>query len=135
MNYNFWCSKGLCTPHHTTHHQAKYMIPRHPDLRAAHRAAKIQRPKLKLHGVWAFGYTLRIAVLEETSYHGSSLVQELVALTIEDCISICRSQNRAPPDTLVICGDNTVKELKNSFNLIFAASMVLHHKFKPLTYI
>lgn len=111
--------------------EAKYMVPRHPDLRAAHRAAKIQRPKLKLHGVWAFGYCLRIAVLEENSFHGSSLVQELLALTIEDVMNICRRQHRAPPDTLVVCGDNTVNELKNTYNLVFAASMVLHHKFRP----
>ena len=54
--------------------QAKYMIPRDPGLQTAYRAAKLQRPKFKIHGVRAFGFVLRPAVLEERTYHGSALV-------------------------------------------------------------
>lgn len=112
--------------------QAKYHIPRSPELRTAHRMAKIQRPKLKLHACWAFGHVLRIAVIEEDSFAGSSMIQELIAVTIEDVMQECQRKGVASPDTLVVSGDNTVKELKNSFNLVFAAALVLHKKFKFL---
>lgn len=55
------------------HPEAKYMVPRDPSLRTAYRTAKFQRPRLKVHGVWAFGYVLHIGVLDETSHHDSSL--------------------------------------------------------------
>ena len=58
------------------------------------------------------------------------MIQELLALTIEDVISECQRKGAPAPDTLVVCGDNTVKELKNSYNLTFAASLILHRKFK-----
>ena len=112
--------------------QAKYQIPRDPELRTAHRLAKGQRPKLKLHACWAYGHVLRVAILEETSYAGSSMIQELIALTVEDIMQECSLKGVSPPDTLVLCGDNTVKELKNSYNLTFCASLALHQKFRPI---
>ena len=110
--------------------EAKYQIPRDVTLKTAYRASKIQRSKIKIHGVWAFGYVLRIAILEETTSHGSSLVHELLSLAMEDVVAVCRERSVAPPDTLVICGDNTVKELKNTVCLSYAAQLVLHQKLK-----
>ena len=110
--------------------EAKYQIPRDVTLKTAYRASKIQRSKIKIHGVWAFGYVLRIAILEETTSHGSSLVHELLSLAMEDVVAVCRERSVAPPDTLVICGDNTVKELKNTVCLSYAAQLVLRQKLK-----
>ena len=102
------------------------MIPRDPQLRAAYRSSKFQRPKLKIHAAWAFGHVLRVAVLEERSYHGSSMVRELLTLTMEDIIEECARTGRPQPHTVLFVGDNTVKELKNGTNLLYAAGMVLH---------
>lgn len=108
------------------------MIPRDPSLKTAYRSSKIQRPKLKLHGVWAFNYVLRLAVLDESSHHGSSLVQELLARTLEDCVEISRQKGIPPPDTVIVIGDNTVKELKNSYCMSPMGNLILHRKIRPL---
>lgn len=108
-------------------HEAKYQIPRDPDLRAAYRSSKFQRPKLKIHAAWAFGHVLRVAILEERTFHGSSMVRELLSLVLEDVMVECGRAGRPPPHTCVVVGDNTVKELKNSTNLIYAAQLVQNH--------
>ena len=116
--------------HHAS--KAKYMIPRSPNLQTAYRSSKQQRPKMKIHGLWSFGYVLRIAVLEEKTYHGSSLVQELLALALEDIMTISNEKQVAAPDTLVLVGDNTVKELKNSILFSGAANLVNHSRLRFL---
>jgi len=45
---------------------------------------KHQRPRVKVHGAWAFGYTLNVYVMDEPSPHDSSAIIEIVAATIED---------------------------------------------------
>lgn len=49
------------------------------DLRAKH-----QRPRLKIHGVWAYGFTVSICVMDEPARHDSSAIIEMVAQCIED---------------------------------------------------
>ena len=114
-------------------HEAKYQIPRDPDLRAAYRSSKFQRPKLKIHAAWAFGHVLRVAILEERTFHGSSMVRELLSLVLEDVMVECERTGRPRPHTCVVVGDNTVKELKNSTNLIYAAQLVQNHCMKLLS--
>lgn len=111
------------------------MIPRSPTLKTAYRSAKHQRPKLKIHGVWCFGYVLRLVVLEEDTFHGSSLVHELLALTIEDIMEVCSTTGISAPDTLVIVGDNTVKEMKNRVILGGLANLINHGRFRFLSLI
>lgn len=101
---------------------------------AAHRTQKMQRPRLKVHGVWAFGYALRIAVLDETTFHGSSMVIEMLHIALEDVMRVCDQQNRPRPDTLIIVGDNTTKELKNTFCLSTLCNYVHHKRFRSLTF-
>ena len=120
-------SGGCCDPT-----QATYMLPRDPGLRTAYRTSKMQRPRLKIHGAWAFGYCLRIAVLDETCYHDSSLVTEVLAMTLEDVMRICDERGWAHPETAVIVGDNTVRELKNSYNMSYISNLVVKDKFKSL---
>ena len=93
-------------------HEAKYQIPRDPDLRAAYRSSKFQRPKLKIHAAWAFGHVLRVAILEERTFHGSSMVRELLSLVLEDVMVECGRAGRPLPHTCVVVGDNTVKGWK-----------------------
>jgi len=87
---------------------------------------------LKIHAAWAFGHVLRVAILEERTFHGSSMVRELLSLVLEDVMVECGRAGRPPPHTCVVVGDNTVKELKNSTNLIYAAQLVQNHCLKLL---
>lgn len=128
--YIFVYAKSSSLLHTISTHEAKYMVPRDPTLKTAYRTSKHQRPRLKLHGIWCFGYVLRIAVLEENTYHGSALVQELVALALEDIARICQAGRASQPGTMVLVGDNTVQELKNTYLLTFAASLILHQKLR-----
>lgn len=112
--------------------QAKYCLPRDPMLRSAYRTSKLRRPRIKLHGAWAFGYCLRVALLEETTTHGSAMVTEVIAHTLEDVARISRERGVPSPTTLVVVGDNTVKECKNTWLMSYLSGLVSHHKMKPL---
>ena len=115
---------------HVDPFEAKYMVPRDPSLRACYRSSKIQRTKLSIHAAWCFGWVLRVVVLEEDTIHGSSMVHELVSLCLEDVMRLCQEKQVTPPDTAVLVGDNTVKELKNSCNLLYWAQLVQHNHLK-----
>ena len=45
--------------------------------------AKHQRPRVKVHGAWAFGHCLVVGVLDESAKHDSACIIELLSLTIE----------------------------------------------------
>ena len=110
--------------------QAKYCLPRDPLLRSAYRTSKLRRPRLKVHGAWAFNYCLRIAILEETTQHGSSMVTEIIAHTLEDVNRISHQKGIPAPTTLVLVGDNTVKECKNQWLMAYLQGLVSHGKLK-----
>ena len=114
--------------------KAKYLIPRDPHLRSAYRTSKLYRAKLKIHAVWAFGSVLHVGILEETTFHGSSMVWDLIATTLEYVIAEYRRKQIAEPDTLIVVGDNTVKELKNSVCLMGLANLVNHGKLRFLVF-
>ena len=71
---------------------------------------------------------MRLVVLEETTYHGSALIQELLAISLEDDARIARQKGNAVPDTVILVGDNTVKEVKNRYCLTAMAQLVNHNK-------
>lgn len=116
------------------HVEAKYHVPRDPSLRSCYRASKLQRPRLKIHGAWCFNYTLQLAILEDITYHGSAMVQEVLMRTLEEVISQCKANHQPYPDTVVVVGDNTVKELKNSTRLCYLASLVNHGRLRFLAF-
>lgn len=62
-------------------------------------------------------------VLDETSYHGSSMVIEALAQTIEEAVKLASAKGAKPTSVLVI-GDNTVKELKNTYCLAYLCNLV-----------
>lgn len=101
-------------------------------MRSAYRGAKHQRAKLKLHAMWSAGFALRVVVLEENTYHGSSLIQELLALAVEDIARISKQKGIPLPDCIVLVGDNTVKEVKNRYCLTAMAQLVNHLRFRCL---
>lgn len=115
--------------------EAKYQVPRDPSLRSCYRASKIARPKLKLHGAWCFGHTFQLAILEENTVHGSAMVQEVLMRTLEAVMQQCKDCHQPLPNTVVVVGDNTVKELKNSVCLSYLASLVNHGRVKFLAHL
>ncbi|CAL1146198.1 unnamed protein product [Cladocopium goreaui] len=64
--------------------QSKFALPREPELRNNALRAKYQRPRVKVHGAWAFGYTLNVYILDEVAKHDSSAILEILSQTIED---------------------------------------------------
>lgn len=115
--------------------KAKYLIPRDPHLRSAYRTSKLYRAKLKIHAVWCFQSVLHVGILEETTFHGSSMVWDLIATTLEYVIAEYRRKRMAEPDTLIVVGDNTVKELKNSICPMALANLINHRKLRFLVWI
>lgn len=108
--------------------EAKYCVPREPSLRTSYRSSKLRRPRLKLHGCWAYNYCLHIAILDENTQHGSSMTIELIATSLEKCMEISAQRGAGSPTTLVVVGDNTVKELKNQYCMHYVASLISHSK-------
>lgn len=106
--------------------QAKYMVPRSPTLRTAYRGSKHVRPTLKLRAIWAAGFCLRVMILEENMVSGSSMIQELLAVCLEDIARIPSEKGTPFPDTVILVGDNTVKEVKNTFVMTAVAQLVNH---------
>ena len=51
--------------------------------------AKHQRPRLKVHGVWCYGYTLNISILDDCSRHDSSAIIEMISQAVEDVSWSC----------------------------------------------
>ena len=46
--------------------------------------AKHQRPRVKVHGAWAFGYSLNVYIMDESHPHDSSAIIEILSATLED---------------------------------------------------
>lgn len=51
----------------------------YPLLRGRH-----ERPRLKVHGAWAFGHYLNIYLMDDVAKHDSSSVIEMISRTLED---------------------------------------------------
>lgn len=62
------------------------------------------------------------------------MVQEVLMRTLETVVSQCKAKDQPYPDTVVVVGDNTVKELKNSPCLCYLASLVNHGRLRFLTF-
>jgi hypothetical protein len=43
----------------------------------------VVRPRMKLHGAWAFSYCLELRLLDEDAPHDSSFICQLLAETLE----------------------------------------------------
>jgi hypothetical protein len=79
------------------HVQAMTSVMQAFDLRS-----RFVRPRMKIHGCWAFGVCVNIFVLDETSKHNSSCIIEVIAQTIERAFEILKSQGRSLPRTLLV---------------------------------
>ena len=110
--------------------QGKFRLPRDPKLKSTASLAKFVRPRLKVHGVWLFGYSLELFVMDEPTRHDASCITECIARGIERVSEICHRLGRRVPSKLVILGDNTVRELKNQINLGYASRLCALRKMR-----
>ena len=72
------------------------------------------RPRLKVHGAWAFGWCVRIFVLDDPARHNSSCICQVIAETIEEAraqlslrtvsqvMKMAAERGCPPPDCLCI---------------------------------
>lgn len=87
--------------------------------------SKLQKPRMKLHGCWAFGFTLQLWCLDETSKHDSACIIEILARTIQraswlkltfsdyavtacDCMLVCWSPESSL-EAFEICDQNQIQ--------------------------
>lgn len=63
--------------------QAKFAVPRDPQLRCSSALASAIRPRMMVHACHAHGYILNIRVADETLRHDSSFVLDLISETLE----------------------------------------------------
>ena len=76
------------------------------------------------------GWTLELFLLDEPTRHDSSCLCEVVALTLERVMRIAAATGRTPPHTVVVATDNTVRECKNRYFLLYMANLTSHHKLR-----
>lgn len=112
--------------------QGKFRLPRDPQLKATASLAKFIRPKLKVHGVWFFGYSLELHIMDESLKHDGSCINEVLARGIERVCELSERRALRVPSKLIICGDNTVRELKNQINLAYVAALIGHRKLQMI---
>lgn len=66
--------------------------------------AKHERPRVKVHGAWAFGRFLNIFVMDEVAKHDSSCIIEMLAITLENVSWYLVSSNEYLRFSLILKG-------------------------------
>lgn len=107
--------------------QAKWAIPRLKEFVNAKELGRYQRPKLKLHGIWAHGIGLYLFAIDPRQGSGANTILECAARCLDKVAA--KLGGNMPHHLLVMC-DNTVKESKNSTVLEWVALMVGRHRFR-----
>ena len=82
--------------------QAKWCIPRFPNLRAAKRLGSFQRPRCKVQGVWLFHVGLYFYVADATMPHDAAFTVECIARALERMKAACASRSLPVPTELII---------------------------------
>lgn len=103
--------------------QSKFALPRDAGLRGLASWSNLQRPRCKVHGVWALGWCLTIGVLDDDQAHDSTCVLELVSQTLERVNQMCTKESRRFPSVVLLWADNTVREAKNQYVLKYLAAL------------
>ena len=74
-------------------------------------------------------------MLDESFAHDSTCVVEMIAQALERVYKICMDRGQQMPSKLVICGDNTVRELKNQFCLSYAMNLLGRRKMRLISFL
>ena len=110
--------------------QGKGRLPRDPALRSLSSLAAYDRPRCKIHGVWAFGFCISIFVMDDNQKHDSACLIECIALTLEIIVAECKKTGRALPSSLWVFADNSVREAKNTFCMKYLQQLASKFKFR-----
>ena len=109
--------------------QAKWRLPRFPELKTPKSAAHIARPTVIVEGVWIVGHRIDFYLLDKNQHHDSNSIQECIALSLEKAIASLTSRGIDVPRCCIYLADNTVRESKNQFMLKYWAVHVARKKF------
>lgn len=111
--------------------QAKWRLPRFPELRIPKSAAHLQRPTVVVEAVWVAGHRLDFYLLDKDQHHDSNSIQECLAVSLERVAEFYRSQKSldSMPRTIILVADNTVREAKNQYLFKYWAIHVAKNRF------
>lgn len=112
--------------------QSKWSLPRHREVQSSREASVLQRPRIKLHGVWLHGICLHLFAIHPGIPSDSSLIVECLLRAIEMARDVFKKEGRKFPDSL-ICWAPCLHPVNN-----FALSSVFnwhmqHHMLVRLT--
>ena len=94
--------------------QAKWALPRHRLACSTKEAAPLQRPRVKLHCIWAHNVGLHLFLAPPGIASDSSFVMECLSLALEDAADVFQRQQKRMPrsclcwatrDALWVCVD------------------------------
>jgi hypothetical protein len=109
--------------------QAKWRLPRFPELRTPKSAAHLQRPTVVVEAVWVVGHRLDFYLLDKDQRHDSNSIQECIAQSVEKVAASYESKTSKMPRTIILVADNTVREAKNQFLFKYWSIHIAKNKF------
>lgn len=68
--------------------------------------------------------------MDESCPHGSATVAEIVAQALEQVWDICKKRGTCFPSSVILLGDNTVRELKNQYMLQYMSNLIARRKIR-----
>ena len=82
--------------------QSKWSIPRYRGMVQTKSFQKLERPRLKIQGVWAHNIVLTLNVIEARLASDASTVIEALLRTLEKVNELCAAKNKPPPKKVFI---------------------------------
>lgn len=124
--------KGKCGNVHNEDgmDQSKWAIPRFRGHVITKELGKFQRPKLKLHAVWAGNVGMFLFLVDPRQSSDSSLVAEAASIVLE---KVKERLGARMPHHLVCLTDNTVRENKNNVIWGWLNQLTARGKFRTAT--
>ena len=109
--------------------QAKWRLPRFPELRTPKSAAHLNRPTVVVEAVWVVGHRLDFYLLDKDQHHDSNSIQECIAQSLEKVAASYESKKSKMPRSIILVADNTVRESKNQFMFKYWITHIIKNKF------
>lgn len=109
--------------------QAKWRLPRFPELRTPKSAAHLKRPTVVVEAVWVVGHRLDFYLLDKDQHHDSNSIQECIAQSLEKVAASFESKKSKMPRSIILVADNTVRESKNQFMFKYWITHIIKNKF------
>ncbi|CAK9084576.1 Uncharacterized protein SCF082_LOCUS40114, partial [Durusdinium trenchii] len=110
--------------------QSKWSIPRCRGDRYSKTFEQLERPRIKVHGLWCHYRELMFFCADPRTAADSDFIIECAARGLERIAAQCRESGAPMPTEVTIWCDNTVRESKNTWVLTFLSALVLKMKMK-----